>query len=124
MSWTITIPGQPISWNHAYKRVNQRARDGRVFKGQARTEETKAYQRDVALIVGSARPSGWAHDGASYIHLNVRLYLGRDIDATNVWKILEDAIARKLGIDDKWFLVNFEHKETGVKDPRVEVTID
>jgi len=123
VSWSFTVYGQPVSWNHAYKRVNRKARDGRTFKGQARTEETNAYQRAVGLIVGAARPSGWAHDGKSYVHLYVRLYLGHDIDATNVWKILEDAIARKLDVDDKWFLVSFEHKETGVKDPRVEVTI-
>ena len=124
MSWSFTVYGQPVSWNHAYKPVNRRARDGRTFRGQAKTDETNTYQRAVALIVGTARPSGWTHDGTSYIHIRVRLYLGRDIDATNVWKILEDAIARKLDVNDKWFLVSFEHKETGVKEPRVEVTIE
>jgi hypothetical protein len=124
VSWSFTVPGQPISWNHAYKRVTRRARDGRTYQGQAKTAEAVDYQRVVALIVGAARPSGWRHDGKSYIRLRVRLFLAHDIDATNVWKILEDAIARKLDVDDKWFLVSFEHKEIGVKSPRVEVTIE
>lgn len=118
------VPGQPISWNHAYKQTTQYARDGRQFRGKSMTEQAKQYQRDVGLIVGAARPSGWGHDGLSYIHLRVRLFLGHDIDATNIWKTLEDAIARRLMIDDKWFLVCFESKVIGVTDPRVEVTID
>ena len=123
MSWSFTVPGQLVSGNHAYERAVKVARNGRRFTGLKKTEEADQYQRDVGLIVGAARPSGWAHAGG-YIRLRIRLHLGRDIDATNVWKILEDAIARKLDIDDKWFLPCFESKEVGVKAPYVEVTID
>lgn len=123
MSWIVTIPGQPPSWNHAYKQVTRRAANGRLFKGRAKTDDAVRYQAEVALIVGAARPAGWVHDGQSYVRLHVRLFLGHDIDATNIWKILEDAIARKLGIDDKWFLPCFDHKEVGVKEPYVEVVI-
>jgi Holliday junction resolvase RusA-like endonuclease len=123
VSWSFSVPGQPPSWNHAYERATRVARDGRRYSGLKKTAEAEKYQRDVALIVGAARPSGWTH-GEGYLRLRINLFLGHDIDATNVWKILEDAIARKLGIDDKWFLPCFEHKEIGVKQPRVEVTID
>ena len=42
MSWSFTVPGQPVSWNHAYKPVNRRAKDGRTFRGQAKTPKPKA----------------------------------------------------------------------------------
>ncbi len=121
--WSFTVPGQPPSWNHAYKDIIRRASDGRSYRSRAKTDDVITYQRDVGLIVGAARPAGWSHDGKRYIRLAVALHLGRDIDATNVWKVLEDAIARKLGVDDKWFLGCFVHKSIGVKDPFVKVTI-
>lgn len=123
MTWSFTVPGQPPSWNHAYNTVIRHDNAGRSYRGRARTPAVLQYQRDVALIVGSARPSGWHHDGG-YVRLDVELHLGRDIDATNVWKILEDAIARKLEVDDKFFLVCFTSKETGCKKPYVRVSIE
>ena len=122
MTWSFIVPGQQPSWNHAYATVYRRDKGGRTYKGRARTPEVIAYQQAVGFIVGVARPGDWEYDGG-HVRLEVELHLGRDIDATNVWKILEDAIARKLDIDDKHFLVCFTAKEIGCKQPYVRVAV-
>jgi len=123
VSWKVTIPGQPPSSNHAYKVVRIKRGGGVPFHTLAKTAEATAYQQGVRLIVAAAKPSGWRPEGQ--IRLRYRLFLDRDIDCDNVSKILNDAIARALDVNDKIFLPCYEHKETGHrKDARVEVEIE
>lgn len=121
MSWSVTIPGQPPSTNHAYKIVTVR-RGSVPFRTLAKTEEAVAYQTAARLIVAAAKPSGWTP--AAQIRLTYRLFLASRQDADNSLKLLNDAIARALGVNDDRFLPCVESKEVvTAKLARVEVTI-
>lgn len=122
MSWSFTVPGQPVSWNHAYKSVIIKPRGKTAFRTQAKTEEANAYQLAVTLCCKAARPSDW--QPAAQVRITYRLHLGRDIDADNTGKMLNDSIAKALGLDDSRFLPCFAAKEHGVSQPYVEVTIE
>lgn len=122
MSWTVVIPGQPPSTNHAYKIVTvKRGTGGIPFRTLAKTDEAISYQMAARLLVAAARPSGWR--SAARVRLTYRLYLTHKQDADNSLKLLNDAIARALNINDDKFLPCVESKEIVKVNPRVEVTI-
>jgi hypothetical protein len=113
--------------NHAYEpqTAYRKTRAGanvpytRIGKNEAAT----AYQYAAALIVGTARPSGWTWQGG-YLRLVYRFYLSRDADCDNLLKILNDAIARKIDVNDRWFLPMVMSKRiVREHEARVEVTI-
>jgi Holliday junction resolvase RusA-like endonuclease len=123
VNWTVTIPGQPPSTNHAYKIVTVRRGTGGVpFRTLAKTDEAVTYQMAARLLVATARPSGWKPE--AQVRLIYRLYLSRKQDADNSLKLLNDAIARALDINDDRFLPCVESKEIVKANPRVEVTIE
>lgn len=124
MSWTVTIPGQPVSGNHANKIGRGYRRGGIPFPKIVKTSAAEAYQNGAAFLVRTARPSGWKWDGR-YVVVEYRMYLAEpEPDATNVIKVLEDAIFPALGIDDRWALPRVMHKEVvRLIDARVEVTL-
>lgn len=127
MSWRITIPGQPPTINHAYEPQTRyrKASDGRniPYTGIGKNASATAYQSAAALITGVARPSGWTWQGG-YIRLVYRFYLSRDADCDNLLKILNDAIARKIDVNDRWFLPMVMSKRI-VKEheTRVEIVV-
>lgn len=119
--WSVSIPGQPPSVNHAYRIVTQR-RGGHPYKALAKTPEVIAYQTAARLIVKAAKPSGW--EPGKWIRLRYRLYLATRQDADNSLKILNDAIAKALNVNDDRFLPCVLSKETVPSNrARVEVTI-
>lgn len=121
----MTIPGQPISGNHANKIGRGFRRGGISFPKIVKTAEAEAYQQGAALLVRTAKPSGWSLPIGNYLVVEYRMYLAKpEPDATNVIKVLEDAIFPALGIDDVWALPRTMHKEIVPKaEARVEVTI-
>lgn len=121
MTWGVTIPGQPPSTNHAYRIVTVR-RGSVPFRTLAKTEEAVAYQMGARLLVAAAKPSGW--QPAAQVRLIYRLYLSHRQDADNSLKLLNDAIAKALGVNDDRFLPCVESKEiVPPKLARVEVSI-
>lgn len=122
MSWTVVLPGQPPSGNHANKIGRGFRRGGIAYPKLVKTAEAEAYQQGAAMLVRAARPSGWKWDGEQVV-VEYKFFLSRDADCTNLIKVIEDAVFPALGIDDKYALPRAMSKETGVKDPRVEVTI-
>lgn len=123
MSWSVTIPGQPPSGNHANKIGRGYRRGGIAYPKLVKTVEAETYQRIAALVVRSARPSGWQWDGGQVV-MEYRFYLGRDADCTNLIKVVEDAVCPALGINDKHALPRAMSKEiVPAKQARVEVTI-
>lgn len=123
MSWTVTIPGQPPSGNHAYKIGRGYRRGGIAYPKIIKTAEAEAYQQGVALLVRTARPSFWKWDGGQLV-VEYRFYLWDDADCTNLIKVIEDGIFPALGVDDTWALPRAMHKELVSKaEARVEVTI-
>lgn len=127
MTWTIVIPGQPPSWNHAY-RVARRFRTNRKgeivpYMGIGKQEGAREWQDSVALIVGTSKPSGWRWDGGP-LRLVYRFYLERAADCDNLMKLLNDTIAAKIGVDDMFFLPCVVSKQVvPAAEARVEVEI-
>jgi Holliday junction resolvase RusA-like endonuclease len=127
MSWKIVIPSQPPTVNHAYEpqtAYRRTASGGNVpYSRIGKNAAAVAYQQAAALIVGTAKPSGWQWQGG-FIRLIYRFYLARDADCDNLLKILNDAIAAKIDVNDRWFLPMVMSKRV-VRDheARVEVTI-
>lgn len=128
MSWRITVPGQPPTINHAFEpqTAYRRTKSGASvpYTRIGKNAQAQAYQAGAALVVGAARPSGWVWLGG-FLRLTYRFYLVRDADCDNLLKILNDAIAAKIGVNDRWFLPMVMSKRTVAReaDARVEVTV-
>ncbi len=122
VSFRVSVPGQPPSLNHAYRVVRVR-RGPASFSTLAKTPEAASYQQVVRLLVSSAKPSGWDR-GTHYVRTTYELFLSRDIDADNVLKILGDAVAAGLGINDKWVLPCIRSKTVGVKLGQEKVNLE
>jgi Holliday junction resolvase RusA-like endonuclease len=112
----FTIPAAPPSWNHAYRiaRVNRHLT-------LVKTPQAKAYQEMVELIVKTARPSRW--ECPKEVFVVYRLALKRSMDSDNTLKLLNDAIARALGVDDRRFLPVVLERKIGVASPSTEVSL-
>lgn len=123
MTWTVVIPGQPPSGNHANKIGRGYRRGGIAYPKLVKTEEALAYQQGAALIVRAARPSDW-HWNDRYVVCEYRFWISRDADCTNMIKVIEDAIFPALGVNDSWALPRAMSKELVKKgQEKVEVTI-
>lgn len=122
MSWSVTIPGQPPSANHAYTIGKGYRKGGISYPKIIKTEEARAYQLGVAMLVRTARPSGWAPQGQ--VVCEYRFYLWDEADCTNLIKVIEDGIFPALDINDSRALPRAISKEIVPKsEARVEVTI-
>jgi hypothetical protein len=122
MSWTVVIPGQPPSGNHANKIGRGFRRGGIAFPKIVKTPEAEAYMQGAALLTQAAPKHGWKWDGGQVICF-YNFFLTHDVDCTNIIKVVEDSIFPALGIDDKWALPRAMSKEIVKVNPRVEVTI-
>jgi len=123
MKFSVVLPGQPPSANRQYKR-----RAGGLE--MARRPEVTAYATMVTLLVREARPMGFLRASPGMIHegqtrIVYDFYLGRPVDADNMVKIINDAIAQGLGVDDRSFLPCVRSLRTGFgKLARTEVEIE
>lgn len=141
MSFEFTVHGQPPSWNHSYD-IRRSGYRPVVVK----TEELVAYQDHVERTCARAKPDGW-HPALDYVPrigqglivIEYRFYLKNDIDCDNMMKSINDAVALGLGwrpsvsrngrvlrrplVDDKCFLPRAMTKQTGCKDPHVDITV-
>ena len=126
MTWGFTVPGQPLSWNEAY-RIGVRNRPGPrggQYRTIIKTDEAVAYTDSVTWIARAAKPSGWpTHDRLLVIEL--RLFLGRPVDADNTMKMIMDGLKAALGVDDKWYLPRAMFSVWGLRpaERRVEVQV-
>ncbi len=123
MRWAFTLPGQPLSWNVAY-RIGWKTTDGRKHLAMFKTSEATRFQSDARLIISAAKPSKWKP--AEQVRIYYRFYLKRDVDCDNVMKLLNDTIEKATGVDDKRYLPCVISKEIVRKpqDARVEVVIE
>jgi hypothetical protein len=123
VSWTVTVPGQPISGNKANKIGRGFRRGGIAYPKLVKTESAATYQALAALYTRQAKPSGWTWDGGQVV-VEYRFYLAHDVDCTNIIKVIEDAVFPALGINDKYALPRAMSKEiVEPVDARVEITI-
>jgi Holliday junction resolvase RusA-like endonuclease len=114
--WHFTALGQPPSVNHMYVRV--RGEWDKVAKAPG----VEQYQTDLMLVCRSARPSGWHADGQ--VRILLRFHLGRDADCDNLLKVILDAIAHALEMNDRAFLPCVIEKTIGNKDPWTHIEIE
>jgi hypothetical protein len=133
--WSVTIPGQPVSWDTAYRmgRMPVKRRGVAVLNADGAqktihrpvmTDAGAIWKRDVQLLVQSAKPSKFKPTGQ--IRVIVDLYLSHDMDDDNAMKLTRDAAAKALGLDDIQFLVCTRTKEivSDHRHARVELTFD
>jgi hypothetical protein len=118
----VRIEGQPPSGNHMYEGYgnNRRKRSAVV-----------TYQETVTFWFRQLLAAGYKP--GELIVINYWFYVRRDIDCTNAIKVIEDGIAEALcpGIDpprccrayDTRFLPRAMGKETGVREPYVEIEL-
>jgi Holliday junction resolvase RusA-like endonuclease len=79
------------------------------------------YQNDIIWLCRSARPSGWKADGQ--IRISFAFHLHRDADCDNLLKVIQDAVAGALGINDRVFLPCVTEKTVGNKLPYTVISI-
>jgi hypothetical protein len=117
--WSVNIPGQPWSGNHA----NERNAGNRQMH---KKPEVAAYQALVTMLTREARPTFWRPQGQ--VIVEYEFYLFRDIDCTNAIKVIEDAVALALRPEDRLydrrFLPRAMSKVTGIRNARVIVTLE
>lgn len=117
----FTMPGQPPSWNASYRITRQKGKQGQFFHTLSKSGIAERYQADLALVCRAAKPSAFKPEDRLII--SYKFYLARDIDVDNILKMMNDAIARALEVDDKRFLVATPVKVTKQKDPYVIVGV-
>lgn len=128
MRFFVSIPGQPVSLDHAYKTgqvwITDRSGAQRQIRRPIITDEAVTWRNTVQMLVQNAKPSKWKAEGQ--IRITLELYLATNIDADNVLKLVFDGIAAGLDLNDRDFLVCVRSKESGakLKDAHVELEID
>lgn len=115
-AFRIEVPGQPPSWNQCYRIITLRGH-GSLKK----TSVAQSYQDDVVWLTKLARPSDFRPEGQLYICYE--MVLQRNADADNILKLVNDALARGLDINDSRFLPVVISKTAGSKEPRLLITI-
>lgn len=125
-SWECVIQGQVISWNEAYRvaRKTGVAKNGRSYEhhGIFKTDEAAQFQLDCIRQIKPQVPSGWKPEGL-FIRMTYGFYLVNDMDASNCLKLVEDAFAKAVGINDRWYLPCVEGKWI-VKPNEARIEID
>jgi hypothetical protein len=133
--------------NRIHEQVYQFDGAGRRYHGRKKLHEVEMYQLVAMNHCQRAKPAEWipreAYQpklGKGLIVIELDFFLGRDIDCDNTQKVILDGIKFGLGThivvakrtknpsvrplyDDNRFLGRAMSKVTGVKHPRVEVTI-
>jgi Holliday junction resolvase RusA-like endonuclease len=114
------MPGQPPSWNHMYRWTTKRS-GGREIRIQVKTDEANLYQSQLTMVARAAKPSGFAPTGKIIVAYD--MHLDHDLDADNVMKAVNDALALALNVNDKRFLPITTNKTTGSANPWLEVHV-
>jgi Holliday junction resolvase RusA-like endonuclease len=123
-AWPVVIPGEPSSGNElGIRRRYRRTAGGTTvsYPSIGKRPEVEAYQAGAIQIIKTARPSGWVPP--EVIRIDFRLYLTHDMDFDNVFKVVDDAVAAALGVNDSRFRPTPISKEIVKMNPRVWLAI-
>jgi Holliday junction resolvase RusA-like endonuclease len=123
-SWPVIILGQPASGNeNEVVKGYRRGRDGSTisYPRIKKSEHVATYIAGAVPIIRTARPSHWVPP--DLIRVDYRLFLSRDMDWDNVFKIVNDALKLALDVDDNRFYPTPISKEIDLKNPRVWLAI-
>ena len=131
-TWTVEIPGQPLSLGQAYRThaipMKRRGVTLTDVKGRARvlhrpglTDKAVAYRDKAQWLMQSARPSGWHPSGQLRVVIDIRCL--RPVDPDNTLKLLMDALKMAIGHDDRFFLPVVRSLQWHAANPGVTLTI-
>lgn len=112
----VEVPGQPPSWNASYRIITLRGHGSLKKMGAA-----EQYQNDVTRLTRVACPSDFAPLGQLYICY--QMFLWRNMDADNILKLVNDAIASALNLNDSRFLPVVLSKTSSDKSPRLVISV-
>ena len=135
MRWRVTIPGNAVSLDSAYRTgrmaVFRRGvpvlnEDGtrKMIHRPVLDSKAERWRDDCQLLMQNAMPRSF--QPTEKIRIRWKFYLTRIIDSDNLIKLPSDALQRATGINDSRFLHCIEDVIV-VSDPRearVEVVID
>lgn len=128
MRFFVSIPGQPVSLDAAYRtgkvQITDRKGEQREIHRPILTDEAKRWRDDVQLLVQTAKPSKWKPAGQIRVVLD--LYLAHPMDADNTLKLILDGIQRALDYDDANFLPSIRSMRAGyqLKNAHVDIEIN
>lgn len=122
MSWSFTVPGQPVTFDHAYKTGKLALKRGgrpvfnedmtqRFVHRPILTEEAKTWRDSIQMLARLAKPSRWKP--SEQLAVTIDLRLAHDIDADNVLKLILDGLALGIDYNDRHFLPCVRSKTTG-----------
>lgn len=120
--FSFTVEGQPVSWNQAF-RVRFQYVNGKKVRGLYKTPEAETYQDGVRLIARTARPSNFLVPENGRVIVAYDFILARDIDCDNLLKLMNDALAEAINVNDKFFMPVVMSKSVGNKNPSTTVTV-
>jgi hypothetical protein len=118
--FSVTMPGQPPSWNHMYRWTTRNV-NGRQVRIQVLTDEANLYKSQLTMVARASKPGSFQPVGGIIVAYTMRL--GRDLDADNVMKAVNDSLAVALGVNDKLFLPVTLDKTSGNKNPHVIIDV-
>jgi len=122
MQWSVTIPGQPVSWDAAYRTGRMPVKRGgrlvlnedltpRYINRPVLTDDARVWKETVFTLARLAKPSGWKPEGQIRVLFDLRL--AEDMDDDNACKLARDALAEAIGHDDRHFLACTRSKTVG-----------
>lgn len=133
--WSVTIPGQPVSWDKAYKTGRVALRKAgqavlnedftqRYVSRPVLTPEARTWKETVLTLCRLAKPSGFRPEGQIRVLFDLRL--ATDMDDDNACKLARDSLAEAIGHDDRYFLACTRSKESGrtLRDACLIITVD
>ena len=135
MSWSFTVPGQPVTTNHAYRTGKMPVKRGgrqvmnadmtpKVIHRPVLTDEGKTWRDAVQTIAQISKPSRWRPSGQLRVIIDLRLADAQDADGS--LKLILDGLKRAIDYDDKHFLPCVRSMESGrpLRDACVIVTVE
>lgn len=122
-SFSFTVPGQPVSWNAAYQVRRYKLPNGEWQRGIRKTKEAEAYQDGVRMIARVARPSSFMVSKTQQLIVAYEFFLKKDIDCDNLLKLMNDALAEAINVNDRVFLPVVMSKSTGLPNPYTRITV-
>jgi Holliday junction resolvase RusA-like endonuclease len=126
VGFSFRLEGQPPSGNHrlspALRWSKPKTGEAKPYVGWKRAKGIENFMLYVTVMTKRAIPKDWIP--GSKIRVSYLFELDNDMDCDNAMKVISDAIALGLGVDDSRFLPCVLDKTTKHKDPGVSVFIE
>lgn len=122
VGFSFHVEGQPPSGNHRLTPAIRYSKQRKPYIGWRRAEGVENFMLYVTVMAKRARPKDWKP--ADKIRVSYLFDLDDDMDCDNAMKVISDAIALGLGVDDAHFLPCVLDKTVGNKKPGVSVYIE